>query len=207
MALTREEEARRLAILTEGREQGRTIEQMAREAGISAGAFSYWMSKRGHRNGVAATARRPRRDYTWAEHGETILRLRAEGLSFVRIGEQIGIGETMIRKMMGEYAPDVVAAERAEREAVQEAARVAREAMTTPPPTADEIARAAERRRKRRNLHPGVYRGKSGWELHCERCERTPVRVYPSKRRAEKACELHDRCCEGGEFRVWGRVA
>lgn len=73
-----------------------------------------------------------------------------------------------------------------------------------PLPTPDEITLAEARRRRRRLLHAGVFRGPDGWELHCERCQRTPVRVYQSKARAERALALHERCCAGVDTSIWG---
>lgn len=67
------------------------------------------------------------------------------------------------------------------------------------------VAAAAAANRDGRDLHPRIHREPYGWELHCERCERTPVRVYPSRARAEKARALHDRCCEGVESHLWRR--
>ena len=58
-----------------------------------------------------------------------------------------------------------------------------------------------------RVLHPRIHRESYGWELHCDRCQRTPVRVYPSRARAEKARALHDRCCEGVDTTIRGRAA
>jgi len=66
-------------------------------------------------------------------------------------------------------------------------------------------AAAAANRETGRPLHPRVHREPGGWELHCDRCERTPVRVYPSKARAEKARALHDRCCEGVDTTIRGQ--
>ena len=68
-------------------------------------------------------------------------------------------------------------------------------------------AAAAANRETGRDLHPRIHREPGGGELHCERCERTPVRVYPSKARAEKARALHDRCCEGVDTTIRGGAA
>lgn len=68
-------------------------------------------------------------------------------------------------------------------------------------------AAAAANRETGRVLHPRIHRESYGWELHCDRCERTPVRVYPSIHRARKARDLHDRCCEGVDTTIRGRAA
>ena len=82
-----------------------------------------------------------------------------------------------------------------------------RHGFKPPAPTKDMTvaAAAAANRETDRVLHPRIHREPGGWELHCERCERTPVRVYPSKARAEKARQLHDRCCEGVDTTIRGQ--
>ena len=115
----------------------------------------------------------------------------AAGTPATVLAEQIGINPTTLTKW-----------------AARHGLAFPRQGFKAPSAKAMTVAAAAAANRETgRVLHPRIHREPGGWELHCERCERTPVRVYPSKRRAEKACELHDRCCEGGEFRVWGRVA
>ena len=77
--------------------------------------------------------------------------------------------------------------------------------VRTGQPVMTVAAAAAANRETGRVLHPRIHREPGGWELHCERCERTPVRVYPSKARAEKARQLHDRCCEGVDTTIRGQ--
>ena len=190
--ISKDEEQRRRDALEAGRAQGLTASGIARQLGIPPGTYSYWMSKRGYRMGGSRDPLGDKRA-VWEKHGAMIVELRSRGETWKRIGPQVGLTAKATARLVGRFAPDVIAAEA--------------EARSTKAVTAGEIATAARSRRERLALHAGVFRGQSGWELHCDRCGRTPVRVYPSKARAEKARALHDRCCEGVDTTIRGRAA
>ena len=107
------------------------------------------------------------------------------------LAEQIGINPTTLTKW-----------------AARHGMAFPRQGFKPPAPTkVMTVAAAAAANRNGHDLHPRVHREPGGWELHCDRCERTPVRVYPSRARAEKARQLHDRCCEGVDTTIRGRAA
>ena len=116
----------------------------------------------------------------------------AEGTPARVLAEQIGINPTTLTKW-----------------AARHGLAFPRQGFKPPAPTKDMTvaAAAAANRETGRVLHPRIHRESYGWELHCERCERTPVRVYPSIHRARKARDLHDRCCEGVDTTIRGRAA
>lgn len=105
-ALSPEDHAARLDIITEGRAAGRSTGQIAAQLGMSASALSPWIAR--HCPHLSARPGRPQ--LTDAEHDhryEVAAAARAEGVAWVTIAQRLDLAASSLASWVARYAPDL----------------------------------------------------------------------------------------------------